>query len=135
MTGSERQRIFTKNLGLLIGWAYQHDFGLTVGEGWRTDEQQRIYIRTGASRRQRSLHQDRLAHDFNVFHNGLWITQSEPITPLGDYWESLDPDNIWGGRFPVYFNTHFTDGDHFEMNPYGAELRATAAAKAKGDIA
>lgn len=115
----DRQRRFVRDLGLLIAYAYERGFELTSGEGYRSEEQQQIYVRTGASKVDHSLHQDKLAHDFNVFRDGVWLRTSEPIRPLGEYWESINPDNIWGGSFPRLYNTKFSDGNHFEQNPRG----------------
>ena len=58
----------------------------------------------------RSLHADRLAIDFNFFIKGELTYDYDLIKPLGDYWESLDPNNKWGG------NWHYQDTPHFQMS-------------------
>jgi len=59
----------------------------------------------------RSLHADRLAIDFNFFIDGELTYDHDKIKPLGDYWESLDPNNKWGGNF-----NGFQDVPHFQMS-------------------
>lgn len=124
---SEKQRIFTRNIGKLILFAYENAFALTFGEVARTIEQQRIYFKSGRSKTMNSRHLDRLAVDFNIFYiNALLFTDSkeylvdlEICRVLGDYWESLHPDNVWGGdwnRNGIMDET-FRDPYHFEMKP------------------
>ena len=36
-----------------------------------------------------------------MFINGDYMAQTAAHEPLGQYWESLDPLNRWGGRFDV----------------------------------
>lgn len=104
---SERQRLFTRLVGRLIEWAFEHDFELTFGEAYRTQEQQELHRAAGRSWVKRSLHQDRLAVDFNLFLDDEYQADSEAYRSLGEYWESLHPACRWGGRFG--------DGNHFEL--------------------
>ena len=43
----------------------------------------------------------------NLFKDGVFLTSSEAHRPFGDYWETLNPDNRWGGMW--------NDGNHYEM--------------------
>ena len=128
---SDRQKIFTKNIGLLIGKAYDLGFELTFGEVYRTLEQQKIYFDSGRSKTMDSRHLQRLAVDFNIFKiingdpfllfgiNSMYSTDLEIARPLGEYWMSLHPDNVWGGdwnRNGILDET-FKDPYHFEIKP------------------
>lgn len=128
---SDKQKIFTCNIGLLIGYAYANGFKLTFGEVYRTLEQQKIYFNTGRSKTMNSRHLDRLAVDFNIFKklpetdamlfsaDSSYLIDLETVRPLGKYWESLHPDNVWGGdwnRNGIMDET-FRDPYHFEMKP------------------
>jgi hypothetical protein len=61
-----------------------------------------------------SKHLQRLAIDLNVFinKNGKWelTYKVEDIKPLGDFWESLNHKNRWGG------NWKNPDTPHFQRN-------------------
>jgi hypothetical protein len=120
-----KQSIFLYNLAKLIIYAYDVlKLELTGGELYRTAEQQALYIKQGKSKKSRSLHQDRLAVDLNLFrdtnNDGIkdYITDTAAYKQLGDYWVSLHPDNRWGGDFNKNgkVDDKFLDGNHFEMN-------------------
>jgi len=60
----------------------------------------------------KSLHTQRLAQDFNIIKPDGTLAQSvEDYRELGEYWESLDPQNVWGGRWEK------PDSDHFQRTP------------------
>ena len=44
MSLSKQQRIFTKNVAKLIDYAYCNGIELTLGEAYRTTEQQLLYV-------------------------------------------------------------------------------------------
>jgi hypothetical protein len=121
-----KQSIFLYNLAKLIIYAYDVlKLELTGGELYRTAEQQALYIKQGKSKKTRSLHQDRLAVDLNLFrdtnNDGIkdYITDTAAYKQLGDYWVSLHPDNRWGGDWDKdgqFKDEKFLDGNHFEMN-------------------
>ncbi len=130
---SERQQIFTLNVAWLIIEAYMRGFDITLGESYRTQSQVLLYFfgrtveRTSKgielkkskklSKTLRSLHADRLAIDLNFFKNGNLTYRWEDIKPLGEYWESLHPDNVWGGDFNKDGKKNgFIDTPHFQMN-------------------
>src|SRR3990170_6568435 len=97
MTLSKKQIIFTFNIHKLIEFAFLNHFELTFGEVYRTPEQQQIYANMGRSKTMNSRHLQRLAVDFNIFKDGVLINDPKIIQPLGEYWMSLNTDNVWGG--------------------------------------
>jgi hypothetical protein len=56
-------------------------------------------------------HKNRLAVDLNLFKDGLYLDQTEDHRPIGEYWEALHPENVWGGRFQ--------DGNHYSRRHNG----------------
>lgn len=114
---SEQQQIFTKNIACLIHHAESLGYRLTFGEAFRTTEQQLLYVQSGKSKTMNSNHLRRLAVDFNIFINGNLTYKWEDIKPLGDYWESLNSLNRWGGDWNKNdIKDGFIDTPHFEMN-------------------
>jgi hypothetical protein len=113
MTLSEKQQIFTENIGRLILWAYAAGYGLTFGDAFRDRRLAAMNAQQGIGIAD-SLHSRRLAVDFNLVRGGIYQAQSEAYRPLGDHWKALDPLNRWGGDFrPV------PDGNHFSMEDGG----------------
>ncbi len=102
---SEKQRIFTMMVCLLIDWAFQNGYELTFGEVWRSREQAEIYAKRGIGVKN-SKHCNRLAVDFNLFIEGEYQTDAEAYKPLTDYWVSLD------GKAGYYFKNK--DANHLE---------------------
>lgn len=128
MTLGEKQRLFVKNIGELIAYAYANGFELSFGEVYRTPEQQKIYFESGRSKTMNSRHLDRLAVDFNFFKNGQmlfkdpakYVDDANLIKPLGNFWVLLHADNVWGGdwdRDNDVVDEKFRDPYHFEMKP------------------
>ncbi len=120
MTLSEKQKVFTFNIQKLIVYAFANGFGLTFGEVYRTPEQQKIYFDTGRSKTMDSRHLQRLAVDFNIFKGDQLINDPAIIQPLGEYWITLNTDNVWGGdwnRNHSVLDEAFKDPYHFEMKP------------------
>lgn len=117
MSLSANQRIFTRNIGLLIAFAFSKGLELTFGEAFRTNEQQLLYVQTGKSQTMNSNHLRRLAVDFNVFVNGNLTYDWRTIKTLGDYWQTLHTANRWGGDWNKNnIKDGFIDTPHFEMN-------------------
>lgn len=118
MTRVEHQWEFTKDLSRLIRFVESLGWMLTMGEGWRTPEQQKIYLETGKSKTMKSQHLERLAQDYNLFipsESKDSITDWNKWKVLGDYWESLNPLNRWGGDFNKdNIKNGFIDCPHFE---------------------
>lgn len=109
----DKQALFCKNVGLLIGYVNSlPGWTMTFGEGERPGWVAKIYEQQGKGIAN-SLHIDRLAHDFNFYKEGAFITDKEMLKPIADYWMSLDPDCRWGGLFSSLY-----DPAHFSMT-YG----------------
>ena len=123
---SEKQREFTLMVARFIDFVYSKlGYELTEGEAWRPQMMQDYYLKTGKSEVKHSTHQDRLAEDFNLFINGVYVTDKEKYRPLGEYWESIG--GRWGGRFGVkkenYDKEVGWDAGHFEYGGKKVILR------------
>ncbi|AQZ96547.1 M15 family metallopeptidase [Halopseudomonas phragmitis] len=108
-TLGQKQRRFTRMIGLLIEYAYQNGYELTFGDAYRDP---RVHGQVGEKKSYSSagsLHKQRLAVDFNLFRDGRYLTQTEDHRLLGEYWESLG--GAWGGRF--------NDGNHYSLEHDG----------------
>jgi hypothetical protein len=104
---SERQQIFALNVSRLILYIFTGGYKCTLGEVYRPSEMAKIYAKQGKGIIN-SQHCVRLAIDLNLFSpSGEYEKKTEAYFQFGKYWESLHPDNRWGG--------HFGDGNHFEM--------------------
>ncbi|MBC8319874.1 MAG: M15 family metallopeptidase [Bacteroidetes bacterium] len=123
----KHQQEFAMDVAKLIQKASKIGVQLTLGEAYRTIDQQLLYyhgltIRSedrrlellSSKQRSRTLvsnHMRRIAVDFNFFVNGV-LTYTDPlIEELGQYWENLNPLNQWGGHFRGFY-----DAPHFERN-------------------
>jgi hypothetical protein len=56
-----------------------------------------------------SLHYSGCAGDLLLYKDKSYQIRTEDYRELGEYWESLDPDCKWGGRWG--------DGNHFSLAP------------------
>lgn len=111
MSLSQEQAAFLLDTCKLIQYATEQGWMVTGGELYRTPEQQEIYLKTGRSKTMASNHLKRCAIDLNFFKNGQLIWDKQQLAPLGQYWESLNPKNRWGGNFKS-----LVDVPHFERN-------------------
>jgi hypothetical protein len=104
---SDVQKEFTRDIASLITYAYDElGYELTFGDAYRApavhgDQGQKL-VNYGEAW---SAHKYRLAVDFNLFIDGDYQTSTAAHHQLGEYWESLNEDNVWGGRFD--------DGNHY----------------------
>ena len=114
MTLGSKQRLFTRLVAKLIEFAYANGFELTFGETLRT---QATAIQNAARGKGivNSLHLIKLAVDFNLFKDGVYLTNSADHKPLGDYWKTLDPLCRWGGDFSRQ------DGNHYSLEHDGVQ--------------
>ena len=118
MTTSQKQRRFSWLVSCLIDWAYKNGYEIVLGEAFRTKEQQAIYVKTGKSKTMHSKHLRCLAIDINLFKDDKYLSNTADYEPLGKYWESLDDECIWGGRFgddPDTVKVEGWDGGHFQF--------------------
>ena len=111
MTKVEQQNAFIKDFARLILMADSFGLTVTAGELMRSQEQQNIYLESGRTTIAHSIHQDRMAGDLNFFKDGVLTYAKADIQKLGDYWESLNEHNKWGGNW-----TTFVDTPHFERH-------------------
>lgn len=117
------QSVFMLQLGELLRKADAAGFSIAGGELYRTPEQQALYIQNGRSATMSSQHLKRLAIDLNFFReapdgSAQLVSDIEALRPLGQFWEGLDPANVWGGNWGS-----FKDLTHFERR----ESKAVAA--------
>jgi hypothetical protein len=116
LTLGQHQEAFSLDVIKLMTKANELGFGIRLGEALRTPEQQKLYFASGASKTMDSQHLKKLAIDLNLIVQGRLATAKE-ITPLGKYWESLDPLNRWGGSWRGLVEagkSSFIDSPHFE---------------------
>ena len=117
MALSTKQQEFAIMAAKLILFAEAKGFSVTLGEAYRTQEQQDIHRAAGHSSVKYSRHQDRLAIDLNLFIDGEYATHKEDYRFLGEYWE-FQLGGRWGGRFGVAKDKYDTeigwDSNHFE---------------------
>lgn len=109
MTLGEKQREFTYMVSLLIQWAYEQGYEMTLGDAYRDP---RVFGHTGQRKgygKASSNHKVRLAIDLNLFKDGKFLDKTEDHAPLGEFWESIG--GSWGGRF--------NDGNHYSLEYMG----------------
>lgn len=109
-----QQNQFMLHVAELIRKAAESGFYISGGELYRTPEQQAMHVKNGRSTTMNSQHLKRLAVDFNFFKLGsdgkLHLTyEVKDLKELGQFWESLDSANRWGGNWQS-----FKDTPHFE---------------------
>lgn len=128
------QSVFMLQVGELLRKADAAGFSVAGGELYRTPEQQALYIQNGRSATMSSQHLKRLAIDLNFFREAAdgsaqIVSDVEALRPLGQYWEGLDPANVWGGNWGS-----FKDLTHFERreNKSAAAPSAAPAAATQG---
>ena len=98
MTLGQQQRKFTLMTAHLILFAYEQGYELTYGDASRMDNKGHV---SG------SFHYKRLAVDFNLFKDGVYLTTTEAHTVLGEFWKSIG--GTWGGDFK------HKDGNHYQF--------------------
>ena len=104
------QSLFTQDIGRLISYTNDLGYKITFGEASRTKYQQRHNMIIGVSQTMNSNHLRRRAVDFNLYSSeGRYLDSKEDYRDIGDYWENLDPNNVWGGSW-----TSINDPYHFE---------------------
>jgi hypothetical protein len=95
----QKQSRFALLASQLIQHAYELGYEVTLGHAGRCQD-----CPTGS---EVSLHKKRLAIDLNLFKDGVWLQKTSDHFRLGKYWESLDIDCRWGGKW--------NDGNHYEI--------------------
>ena len=105
MSLGQEQQAFARDIVSLLTKAFTEGYEVRLGEFERTIEQQKIYVQTGRSKTMNSNHIKKCAADLHFFKDGVLCYPKL----LGDYWESLNPNNSWGGNWKS-----FKDQPHFE---------------------
>lgn len=109
MSMVDEQSAFLLDVCKLVNFATERGLVVTGGELARTTEQQAIYVKTGRSKTMNSIHIKRCAIDLNFFKDGQLCYDIEALKPVGEFWESLNQKNQWGG-----FWKSFKDVPHFQ---------------------
>jgi hypothetical protein len=107
MTLLQAQQQFAIDLARLILWCEGRPYAVTFGEAYRTPEQAALYAKQGKGIIN-SNHTRRLAVDLNLFVNGVYATDSDAYAELGEFWESMNVANVWGGNFKRRDGNHFS---------------------------
>jgi len=110
LTLRQKQSLFVRMIADLILFAYNNGYELTFGEALRLQSTANANAKSGKGI-SNSLHLIRLAVDFMLFKNGVYLTKSEDYKLLGEYWEGMG--GSWGGRF--------SDGNHFSLTHNGVK--------------
>ncbi len=88
---SIKQRKLVRLVPRLIDKFYELGYELSFGDAYRDPRCDYGH--------QNSSHRRRIAIDFNIFKNGVYLEEGIHFKEVGEYWESLDLDCRWGGRF------------------------------------
>ncbi len=116
LTLRQKQSVFALHAAKLILYIESEGYHVTLGEGWRSEHEATRLAIIGAGIK-RSLHQDRLAIDLNLFTNtGLWLTRTEDHQQFGKWWCQQHILARWGGNFQ-----HRKDGNHYSFTHEGRE--------------
>lgn len=103
----QKQFRFARSEALLIQQANKMGYDVTKGDAYRDP---RVFGKQGERKgygQALSAHKNRLATDLNLFRNGKYLALTEDHRKLGEWWESLGQDYVWGGRFD--------DGNHYSI--------------------
>ena len=109
MTLGQKQRKFARMVADLIIFAYDSGYEVTLGDAYRDPRTNGTFGEKKGYSSSMSNHKIRLAIDFNLFKDGVYLTKTEDHLPLGEYWESVG--GSWGGRF--------NDGNHYSLEHDG----------------
>lgn len=105
MTLGQEQEAFSRDFVKLLQKALELGYQLRIGEVERPVEMQKLYISTGRSKTMNSMHLKKCAADIHFMKEGTLCYPQE----LGNFWESLSPQNQWGGNWKS-----FKDQPHFQ---------------------
>lgn len=111
MSVVSEQSIFAADVARLIQFIQGTGWAISIGEAWRPQEMQKIYFDQGKTKTMKNTHGDRLAIDLNFFRPVTFeLTYLKTdLQKFGDFWESLDAKNKWGGNWKS-----LEDTPHFE---------------------
>jgi hypothetical protein len=111
MTLREQRCLFTLYVSRLIVKAREMGFECALGEVVRDARVAQLNAKAGKGI-SNSLHLSGLAVDLHLYDStGKYLADTEAHRPLGEWWETVDPNCRWGGRF--------RDGNHYSYTPDG----------------
>lgn len=109
----QKQRLFSRLLAELVIWAYDNGYEFAQGDGKRD---KRVFGEMGEKKgygSRNSNHKLKLAHDYDLFIDGKYMTTTEAHRPIGEKWESMHELCEWGG------SGDRNDGNHYSMRHNG----------------
>ena len=113
MTRREHRVKFTHDVALLLQHGNkERGWEVALHYAYRSREEQWRLFDSGVSRTRNGQHPEGLAVDLVLYIDGRWQTRTEAYTPLGMFWQGLDPMNGWGGS--LWAKSDFYDGGHFQ---------------------
>ena len=108
MTLQQQQASFARHVAKLIGHINDAGFTCTLGAALRNRGLGTNTIGCYSPAPPDSLHYKGLAIDINIFDpDGSRLSDPSSYEEFGLYWESLNANNKWGGRFSRPEPTHF----------------------------
>lgn len=116
-----RQNRFARHVQYLLSFINQNTtFTVSLGRALDIPEVQPILIAKGLSNVLDSMHSKSLAIDINFFNKDYYLFSDQSkkaedlysLESVGAYWESLEKENRWGGRWnkpfdPYHFENYF----------------------------
>ena len=102
MTLRQKQSRFARMMALLILYAFEQGFEVTLGDFYVSPEMAKCKANP---HKKNSFHEKRLAGDLNLFLHGQYLQTTGDHLELGRFWESLG--GTWGGRWD--------DGNHYSL--------------------
>lgn len=117
LTLLQKQHLFAMLQAELILFARSVGYECTTGEYWRS-EHEATRLAVAGEGIKKSLHQDRLACDLNLFKNGVWLKASMDHKLLGEWWIKRHPLCRWGGYFHPPTKP---DGNHYSIAHEGRQ--------------
>ena len=111
MSMVNKQGKFTLMVAQLVVFAFYRGYTMTYSDAYREPSLHGKYGEKKSYSHAKSLHKLRLAVDFNVFKDGLLLSDGKDFQELGEFWESIG--GSWGGRFK--------DGGHFSLEHDGVK--------------
>lgn len=113
----KKQQRFTSCQGQLIAYADSKGYGLTDGDAYRDPRVHGEFKKKKSYSSANSVHKIRLARDYNLIIDQVYIKDGDHAAwlDLGEYWETLDQDARWGGRFKK------NDANHFSFEHWGCK--------------
>ncbi len=111
----EKQCRFAYQISKLIIWVFDNErlpgYEVNKGDAFRDS---RVFGAHGIKKgygRKWSNHKIKLAQDLNLYINGNYQDETEAHMVIGEKWESMGDDHVWGG--------HFNDGNHYSFEHNG----------------